>query len=68
MNNVKNRVSTTNQMKNNSNMKTGKDTNIISKPNFQIEELEDERPAFNPKGPKFKYFCFEFNFFNKMII
>ncbi len=32
----------------------GANTNLINKPNFQVEEVEDDRPAFNPKGNKFK--------------
>ncbi len=52
--NTKSRVGTNHNSKLTPNTKQGKDNNLISKPNFQVEELEDDRPAFNPKGPKFE--------------
>lgn len=52
--NPKGRVGTNQNSKLTPNTKQGKDTNLINRPNFQVEELEDERPAFNPKGGKFE--------------
>ena len=53
--NAKGRVGTNLNSKLPSNTKQGKDNNLFTKPNFQVEELEDDRPAFNPNGPKFEY-------------
>jgi len=52
--NAKTRVGANNNSKLPMNAKQVKDNNIINKPNFQVEELEDDRPAFNPNGPKFE--------------
>jgi len=54
MSNAKGRVATNLNSKITHSTKQGKDNNLINKPNFQVEELEDDRPAFNPKGPKFE--------------
>ncbi len=52
--NNKSRAGTNHNSKITSNTKQGKDNSIMRQPNFQVEELVDDRPAFNPKGPKFE--------------